>query len=61
VLSGSLRDPAPTVRIAALQALGAMGRDARAALTEVHEVENDPSEDVRQIARQAVRQITGKD
>ena len=47
--------------MAALEALGAMGREARAALTEVQEAVNDPSEVVRQIARQAVRRITGKD
>ena len=44
--------------MAALQGLGAMGRDARVALPEVWKVVNDPSENVRQLARQAVRRIT---
>ena len=47
--------------MAALQALGTIGRDARAALPAVQELVNDPNADVRQMAREAVRQIGGKD
>ncbi len=61
LLSGALSDRAAEVRIAALHALAAMGRDAQVAMPQVQKAINDPDENVRQIARRAVRQITGGD
>ncbi len=52
------RDPAPAVRMAALQALRTMRRDDRTALPKVQEVVNDPSEDARQMAQKPVTQPT---
>ena len=45
----------------ALQGRRAMSRDAQVARPEVGQGVNDPSENVRELARQAVRQITEDD
>jgi HEAT repeat protein len=59
ILTNCLKDPVASVRGDAIQALGALGPAAGAALPELVSLQNDPKFSVRIAATQAVQKISG--